>query len=742
MNRVFLGSPAVRLAVGDAPAASSSSGPAPTGSAAPSPAPPVPSPPPTSSSGSAAPAPSSSASSAPDVFFLFAASADSGPVLEQQQPIADVAAAAAVANVLGFLLWCAHFHLSSSSASDPHRAAADRDQHHAAASPPAPTSASPAPAPSSSVDHVATSARPPAASTSASAAPPRTTVVVPPPPPAANGCGGQFMCSSGVFAENKCFDLGKSQQFKSLADASVLLPSDLSEYFKFRLPATSPSIASTASRVGSPDDLRALVTALITHWPEHNLAASGCDLPHHRYSLTFAVADLVRFYRDRRHPCTTTAGSEPQLLLCPSARAERLESLKADLANATLCPRGNDKLVRDTESLGLPLVAAADTACRTPAALGLDSTVMCGYATAEIAAAQGCPYLNSSVSSSRAGDDAELGGGGIGAGGIVGIVAAVCLVLAVAGFGFRHYARRNRAANYAPSQSVGAPMRNIGSSGGAGLLQRLRGAAAGGFSVLPKSSAPPRSEVRSVYRPMSPTGPAPPLTAQWPSAHAALGSMTAVPPPRPPRPDEGPVASTAPIHAWTASHAAASSPPQSHSDLSLRPAAVTTTTIVPHIETATSSLANVPKSRTSGSSSGTAASRTRAFVLGGFLGSRAQPDDEEESELFGNTATSPVDYDAPAAAAAEPGYHGFFPIADLADAGPEDGPQFAAPPRGPSMDGGYRQAHAHGYVQGAYGSIQPPALTPAATHGDQQYQYRYQQQQRQQGGEYEPEWRH
>ncbi|KNE55398.1 hypothetical protein AMAG_01294 [Allomyces macrogynus ATCC 38327] len=212
--------------------------------------------------------------------------------------------------------------------------------------------------------------------------------------------GSALICS--LDPTTSCVALARSDLFKGLQGSKILIPTDVSAWFKDRLPTVySKVVSNEASRITSSSDLVHLFTSstsysLASNWDDFHQALVECAAPGHRWGLTYALVDLVQYYRVRNDPCANTVGAAA-LNVCSSILADRADSLRADFNNATLCLNQSDEAKAKQAAhlallaTGFPSPLVVDTAtCRTAAALALDNSNWCGYATANIAAPRGC----------------------------------------------------------------------------------------------------------------------------------------------------------------------------------------------------------------------------------------------------------------------------------------------------------------------------------------------------------------
>ncbi|KNE60049.1 CTP synthase [Allomyces macrogynus ATCC 38327] len=212
--------------------------------------------------------------------------------------------------------------------------------------------------------------------------------------------GSTLICS--LDPTTSCVALARSDLFKGLQGSKILIPTDVSAWFKDRLPTTYTKIVSNeASRITSSADLVHLFTSstsysLTSNWDDFHQSLVECAAPGHRWGLTYALVDLVQYYRVRNDPCANTVGAAA-LNVCSSIFADRADSLRVDFNNATLClNQSDDAKAKQAAHLALlatgipsPLVTDNST-CRSAVALALDNSNWCGYATANIAASRGC----------------------------------------------------------------------------------------------------------------------------------------------------------------------------------------------------------------------------------------------------------------------------------------------------------------------------------------------------------------
>ncbi|KNE56241.1 hypothetical protein AMAG_02074 [Allomyces macrogynus ATCC 38327] len=252
-----------------------------------------------------------------------------------------------------------------------------------------------------------------ASSTSTSS--PTPTPVAPPPgqDPTLPACSSSsdFAC---VVDKAKCFQLGAVEQFRGLAPSKVLLPIDVSGYFKERTPTLAPIVESASRNVATADAAKSLLAAspasLATHWDQYHLDVIKCNTTNHRWSLTAVVLDMTQYYRDRNDPCAlATTG----LTVCPQSLTERATALRSDLGNATTCPDRSDAALaaRDAylqrlQNFTGPFIAA-DAECRGADTLGLDPAAWCGYSSPSVAARTACPLVQASSDKTAAAGSLE-----------------------------------------------------------------------------------------------------------------------------------------------------------------------------------------------------------------------------------------------------------------------------------------------------------------------------------------------
>ncbi|KAJ3372154.1 hypothetical protein GGF31_002416 [Allomyces arbusculus] len=212
--------------------------------------------------------------------------------------------------------------------------------------------------------------------------------------------GSALICS--LDPTTSCVALARSDLFKGLQGNKILIPTDVSAWFRDRLPTVYAKIVSNeASRITSATDLVHLFTSstsysLASNWDDFHQTLVECAVPGHRWGLTYALVDIVQYYRVRNDPCTNTIGAAA-LNVCSSILADRADSLRADFNNATLClNQSDDAKAKQAAHLallatGIPLPLVTDNStCRSATALALDNSNWCGYATANIAASRGC----------------------------------------------------------------------------------------------------------------------------------------------------------------------------------------------------------------------------------------------------------------------------------------------------------------------------------------------------------------
>ncbi|KAJ3350578.1 hypothetical protein GGF32_004801 [Allomyces javanicus] len=212
--------------------------------------------------------------------------------------------------------------------------------------------------------------------------------------------GSTLICS--LDPTTSCVSLARSDLFKGLQGSKILIPTDVSAWFKDRLPTVYANIVSNeASRITSLADLVHLFTSstsysLASNWDDFHQSLVECAAPGHRWGLTYALVDLVQYYRVRNDPCANTVGAAA-LTVCSSILADRADSLRTDFNNATVCLNQSDEAKAKQAAhlallaTGIPSPLVVDTSsCRSATALALDNSNWCGYATANIAASRGC----------------------------------------------------------------------------------------------------------------------------------------------------------------------------------------------------------------------------------------------------------------------------------------------------------------------------------------------------------------
>ncbi|KNE54599.1 hypothetical protein, variant [Allomyces macrogynus ATCC 38327] len=204
------------------------------------------------------------------------------------------------------------------------------------------------------------------------------------------------------------------EQFKGLAPSKVLLPVDVSGYFKERTPTLAPIVDSASRNVATVDITKSLFVAgpasLATHWDQYHLDVVKCNTTNHRWSLTAVMLDMTQYYRDRNDPCAlATTG----LTVCPQSLTERATSLRSDFGNAMTCPDRSDAALtaRDAylqrlQNFTGPFIDA-DAECRGADTLGLDPAAWCGYSSPSVAARTACPLVQASPDKTAAAGSLE-----------------------------------------------------------------------------------------------------------------------------------------------------------------------------------------------------------------------------------------------------------------------------------------------------------------------------------------------
>ncbi|KNE54600.1 hypothetical protein AMAG_00564 [Allomyces macrogynus ATCC 38327] len=231
------------------------------------------------------------------------------------------------------------------------------------------------------------------------------------PPSTACSSSSDFACAVDKV---KCFQLGAMEQFKGLAPSKVLLPVDVSGYFKERTPTLAPIVDSASRNVATVDITKSLFVAgpasLATHWDQYHLDVVKCNTTNHRWSLTAVMLDMTQYYRDRNDPCAlATTG----LTVCPQSLTERATSLRSDFGNAMTCPDRSDAALtaRDAylqrlQNFTGPFIDA-DAECRGADTLGLDPAAWCGYSSPSVAARTACPLVQASPDKTAAAGSLE-----------------------------------------------------------------------------------------------------------------------------------------------------------------------------------------------------------------------------------------------------------------------------------------------------------------------------------------------